>query len=101
MKTLTRFIKGRTYIFSCKAWLEYQKNYFEKRKEKFIYHEYEWMKLVKGKKVEIITEVSGRIFTEVGYIYVRPYGCIEIEDPKEKFEKEEIKQVDYEQLTFF
>lgn len=101
---LHKFERGKIYIFSCKAWARYQNDYWEQRNEKYSYYEYDWMKLAEGKKVEIVTELSGRVKTEEGYIYVRPYGCIEVEDLKERlrkqFNKEEMKSVKYEQLSF-
>lgn len=80
-------------MFSCKAWAEYQKDYFEGRNETYTYYEYDWMKLIKDKEIEIVTELSGRVKTEEGYIYVRPYGCIEVkQDLRDKFKQEEIEQ---------
>lgn len=107
---LHKFERGKIYIFSCKAWERYQNDYWEQRNEKYYYYEYDWMKLAEGKRVEIVTEVSGRVKIEQqgyirDYIRIRPYGCIEVEDQKEtlrkQFNQEEMKSVKYEQLSFF
>lgn len=102
---LHKFESGKKYIFSCKAWENFQNEYWKQRNEEYFYYEYDWMKFAEGKGVEIVTEISGRVKTKQGYIYVRPYGCIEVEDQKQKlreqFKKEKIKTVKCKQLSFF